>query len=103
MRAALMLIASASASLLLVAAWNRNELESLAGLDDGDTTSNDWVDEVNAAIAAAKNAVMPAPVAGMVTSGAGLQHLQKSEALRLVRYRLGDGGWTIGWGRYYPA
>ncbi len=28
--------------------------------------------------------------------------LKKREALRLTRYRLGDGGWTIGYGRYYP-
>jgi lysozyme len=28
--------------------------------------------------------------------------LKGSEALRLARYRLGDGGWTIGYGRYFP-
>jgi lysozyme len=28
--------------------------------------------------------------------------LKRGEALRLTRYRLGDGGWTIGYGRYYP-
>ena len=27
--------------------------------------------------------------------------LKRGESLRLTRYRLGDGGWTIGWGRYY--
>jgi len=47
------------------------------------------------------NAVRGTSAAGMSTSSAGLAHIQQFEGLRLTRYRLGDGGWTIGWGRYY--
>lgn len=52
---------------------------------------------------------VPAPPASstampssMSTSSAGLQLLRAFEKCSLTRYRLGDGGWTIGWGRYYP-
>lgn len=38
----------------------------------------------------------------MSTSSAGLAHLRNREKCSLTRYRLGDGGYTIGWGRYYP-
>jgi len=48
------------------------------------------------------NAVAGTDAAGMRTSAAGLQAIQQWERLSLTPYRLGDGGTTIGWGRYYP-
>jgi lysozyme len=64
-----------------------------------------WGDEVDAAAAAARDAVMPAPVAGMLPSRALVDMLKLSEAKggqpALTPYRLGDGGWTLGFGRYY--
>lgn len=40
--------------------------------------------------------------ASLQVSDRGRQAIRAHEALRLTRYRLGDGGWTIGWGRYFP-
>lgn len=45
---------------------------------------------------------MGSPVDYMRTSASMKARLQQREGLRLKRYRLGDGGWTIGYGRYYP-
>lgn len=65
-----------------------------------------WSDEIDAAAAAARDVVMPTPVTQMRPSAALLQMLRLSEAPGgrpvLKRYRLGDGGWTIGFGRYFP-
>lgn len=66
-----------------------------------DTTPT-WLDEVDATFSSVKNIILPTPAAGMTTSSTGLAHLQEFEALRLTPYRLGDGGSTIGWGRFYP-
>ena len=60
------------------------------------------LDGLMASTAGAVNALRGTSAAGMSTSSAGLAHIQQFEGLRLTRYRLGDGGYTIGWGRYYP-
>ena len=62
----------------------------------------DWTDEVDAALSTARNLIMPTPAADMQPSAELVNMLKQGEALRLVRYRLGDGGWTIGYGRYFP-
>jgi lysozyme len=109
----------AAAALLLAAAWwwrSQQQPADLAAPDPGpfdpyapdaewqpdeENTAPDWSDELTAALSTARNFIAPTPAAGMSISPAGLAHLQKSESLSLTRYRLGDGGWTIGWGRYY--
>lgn len=48
------------------------------------------------------NAVSGSPAAWYSTSEAMKRRLKQREGLKLSRYRLGDGGWTIGYGRYYP-
>jgi lysozyme len=102
MRPALALLTTSAAALLLAAAWNRREVEASLGLDvDPFAPTSDWIDEMNAALAGARNAIMPTPVADMRPSDALRDVLKESEQLRLARYRLGDGGYTIGWGRYY--
>lgn len=60
------------------------------------------LDQFMASTSQAINTLRGTSAAGMATSPAGLAHIQQFEGLRLTRYRLGDGGWTIGWGRYYP-
>lgn len=57
---------------------------------------------VTAPLLSIVNQVRGTSAAGLTTSAAGLAHMQQFEGLRLERYRLGDGGWTIGWGRFYP-
>lgn len=42
------------------------------------------------------------PAQNLSTSEAMKARLKQREGLRLNRYRLGDGGYTIGYGRYYP-
>jgi lysozyme len=93
----------AAAVLLLAAAWYWREQLLIDG-DQADpfNPEPDWTDEVNAALATARRVFVPTPAADMQTSPAGLAMLHARESLSLTRYRLGDGGWTIGWGRYYP-
>lgn len=87
-----------AASALLLVAWRRSvTLTSYAGAAD---LTPDWGDEVSAAVNTVGNAF--APAASMAPSAALLEMLKRGEALRLTRYRLGDAGWTIGYGRYYP-
>ncbi len=99
----------AAAALLLAAAWywwqqQADDAGELPDANDPSTydTSPDWTDQMNAALASARNLVMPTDASSMRTSAAGLAHLKSFEKCSLTRYRLGDGGWTIGWGRYYP-
>lgn len=47
------------------------------------------------------SAVTGGPVDHFRTSEAMKRRLKQREGLRLQRYRLGDGGYTIGYGRYY--
>lgn len=96
--------AAPAAAVLLAAAafWWREQLLADAIADDPDDPDNyspasSWADDMTAALRS-----LTSPVAGMTTSAAGLAHMQRFEGLRLTRYRLGDGGWTIGYGRYYP-
>lgn len=90
--------ATVAAAVLIVGAawwWSRR----------GDYDPNadaDWTDEADAMLNEARNLIMPTPVRDMHPSAELLVMLKRGEALRLKRYRLGDGGWTIGYGRYYP-
>lgn len=49
------------------------------------------------------NAVTGSPAGWFSTSEAMKKRLKKREALMLNRYQLGDGGWTIGYGRFYKS
>lgn len=60
-------------------------------------------DEIQAAAASVRNAFMPSDAADLVPSPELLDMLKASEGLSLTPYLLGDGGATIGYGRYYPA
>jgi lysozyme len=75
-------------------AWRRSIVASAAGAT--------LTDDLDALVSEARNLVLPAPVADMRPSESLLAMLQTSERLRLTPYRLGDGGSTIGWGRFYP-
>jgi lysozyme len=94
-RSADRLIVGAFGALLLaigIVAWRRSSAPP------GVTVA----DDVDALVNEARNLVLPAPVADMQPSADLLAMLQASERLRLTPYRLGDGGSTIGWGRFYP-
>lgn len=67
-----------------------------------DFAAADWTDELDAMLYETRNTLTPSAVAGMRPSAELLAMLKRGEALRLTRYRLGDGGWTIGYGRFYP-
>ncbi len=62
----------------------------------------DLADQVSLYLNEAKHAVIPTTAANMQVSTAGRELIRSLERLSLTRYRLGDGGYTIGWGRYYP-
>jgi len=97
-----LLIVAASA-VLIVVARQRMQPEPAGGAayEDGDASPGpmDWLDAIVLSAAASLGG---SAASGMSPSWRLLQHLKASEALRLTRYRLGDGGWTIGYGRYYP-
>lgn len=60
------------------------------------------IETITAAAQATMNTITGTDASSMATSPAGLAHLQQFERLALTPYRLGDGGATIGWGRFYP-
>lgn len=60
------------------------------------------LESIGASAMSAINTARGTDAASMSVSDRGRQAIQAHEALRLTRYRLGDGGWTIGWGRYFP-
>lgn len=97
-----LLIVAASAVLIVVA---RQQLQAQpAGgqaFEDDDTAPGalDWLDAIVMSTAATLGG---SSASRMSPSWRLLDSLKASEALRLTRYRLGDGGWTIGYGRYYP-
>jgi lysozyme len=59
-------------------------------------------DELEATAATAAAIVQGTQATDMQPSQELIDMLQAGEGCRLDRYRLGDGGWTIGFGRYYP-
>lgn len=61
------------------------------------------LDEATAMAADWTSALTSSPAEYFSTSEAMRARLQAREGLRLERYRLGDGGWTLGYGRFYPA
>ena len=73
-----------------------------AASDDGAPVDPGWLDELQVVSYEAKNLIMPTPAATMNPSDALRSMLKRREALRLTRYRLGDGGWTNGYGHYWP-
>lgn len=60
------------------------------------------LDGVSAMAADFEGSISGSPAEYFRTSDAMQKRLKKREGLRLERYRLGDGGWTIGYGRFYP-
>lgn len=70
---------------------------SAAGQDDAPGI----IETITAAAQATVNTITGTDASSLTTSPAGLAHLQQFERLALTPYRLGDGGSTIGWGRFY--
>lgn len=62
----------------------------------------DVIDQVQATAFDLMETVMGSPADYLYTSDAMRARLMRREGCRLTRYRLGDGGWTIGYGRYFP-
>lgn len=69
---------------------------------DDPENAPDLLDEAATVADEIANAVTGSPAEWFSTSPAMRARLKKREGLKLTRYRLGDGGWTIGYGRYYP-
>lgn len=91
------LLATGAGLLLLATDYLRRQLV------DGDALEPpDWTDEVTAMAYEARNAITGSPVAFLVPSSALVAMLKRLERLALAPYRLGDGGSTIGYGRFYP-
>jgi lysozyme len=95
--AARILLITSSVALLVLADFLRRQEQD----GDGEGSAPDWSDEARGLAAEAVNAMSPTEVSGMSPSGQLQAMLRRGEAVRLTRYRLGDGGWTIGIGRYY--
>jgi lysozyme len=97
------LVKKAALALLLAGAawywWRQSRAEP--GYSDPEIEP-DWTDEAEATMLNVANTVTRTAASQMDPSPRLLVVLKKSEDLRLSRYQLGDGGWTIGYGRYYP-
>lgn len=92
---AIMLIVGAG-GLLLAADFARRQL------GEGDVgDAPDWSDHARALANEALQAVTHT-ASNLKPSQALRAMLKRRESLALARYRLGDGGWTIGYGRFYP-
>jgi lysozyme len=99
---AALLSLTAAAVLLLVSgvlAWRRGQAPAYVTQDPEAVPT--WADHVSLALANLGQAVAGSAVEDLRPSAQLLAMLKEGEALRLQRYRLGDGGWTIGYGRYY--
>lgn len=101
MNAAQLLTVTAAGALLLAASY-AVQRDVTASSDNTQDPQPDWTDEVDAAIATARNTILPTPARDMVPSPELADMLKRGEALRLHAYRLGDGGWTNGYGHYWP-
>jgi lysozyme len=99
--AAQALTITAAAALLVVTAYQAQRMADEAAPDDADQAPS-WADELDATMTAARNLIDPVPAAELLPSYSLREQLKRRERLQLTRYRLGDGGWTIGYGRYYP-
>lgn len=91
-------IAGALGVLAAVVARMREAPPDTEPTDDEPTLT----DELSADAMATLRRITGTDASSMTLSAAGLAAIQSHEGLRLERYRLGDGGWTIGWGRFFP-
>ena len=67
-----------------------------------DSAGVDLLSEAQTVAAEINQVVQGSPAEFFSTSAGMRERLKAREGCRLQRYRLGDGGWTIGYGRYYP-
>lgn len=98
MKPAVLLLLTSAAALMLAAAYQAQRLADDSS-NSSDTSAN-WADELDAAMSTARDALMPSPVADMQPSDQLKAILKSEEGVRLQPYRLGDGGWSIGYGHY---
>lgn len=96
-------IIGVGAALLAVAAYVMQQRKDQAAADQlsTDDTEPTMLDDLQGSASEAINRIMGYSAASMDISPAGVAAIQSHEGCRLTRYRLGDGGWTIGWGRYF--
>lgn len=83
--------------------WWQNSQVSGADTSNPDNSTDPLAslgDTVDEATATVWNMVNPTPASGMTVSDAERAALKQREGLRLTRYALGDGGWTIGYGHF---
>jgi lysozyme len=100
MTPAQLLTVTAAGALLLVASYVTQR--AVTTDEEGDDGEPDWTDEIDASISTARSLIAPTPADTMQPSKQLVDVLKASESLRLERYRLGDGGWTNGYGHYWP-
>lgn len=99
---AMLLVLSASGLLLLIggaAVWRQSLAFEFASQDPEDAPT--WADNIAAAVMGAGVSVLGSPVAEMRPSEQLKTMLKRGEKLELHAYDLGDGGLTIGYGRFY--
>lgn len=99
MQPSTLLLVATAAALLLVSGYGVQRLATEGAEAPEDA---DWTDYFDLAMFSVREAALQPPAAQLAPSPMLLAMLQEGEGLRLTRYRLGDGGWTIGYGRYFP-
>lgn len=97
----LYLIAAATLAAAAYVWWQNSQS---AGVDTSNPDDSSPVaslgDAMDEATATVMNMVNPTPASSMQPSAALVAKLKQNEGLRLTRYALGDGGWTIGYGHF---
>lgn len=90
-------IASAAATLLL----QKSSTTDTTAIDTQDGTDANIMDSIQTAADEALATVTgPGPVDALTTSQTMLDMLKRRESLKLMRYALGDGGYTWGYGHF---
>jgi lysozyme len=95
-RLLLVWMAGAAALLLL----SENETAAGVNQDDAGAEGETVLDELEQVMDQVVGSVLPGPVADMWASDQVRSMLKRRERLRLERYNIGDGGWTIGYGHF---
>ncbi len=95
----------AGAAILAGAVYVMQQRKAQADANALSDTSNDneptMLEDLQGTASEAMNKILGYAAASMNISPDGVAAIKSHEGCRLTRYRLGDGGWTIGWGRYF--
>jgi lysozyme len=87
-------------SFFVIFYWGKSNVEQFDPDLNNSSIMNTITDKIEDTMADVRVAAQGSPVADMVISDAMIERFKVRERLKLNRYELGDGGWTIGYGHF---